>query len=98
SNAKAGRDVGEVCGIGEIGVTTTKDRDQILGLDAASELHMPQGEMTPMGALDDICLLLESGKNVISTAVTPFIYPPSAGPYVVDRLGASRAGGGGGVC
>jgi hypothetical protein len=31
---------------------------------------MPQGEMNPMAALDDICRLLASGKNVVSTAVT----------------------------
>ena len=33
-------------------------------------------------ALDADCRLLTSGKNVISTAVTPFIYPPSAGSAV----------------
>ena len=35
--------------------------------------------MNPMGALDDICLLLASGKNVVSTAVTALIYPASMG-------------------
>jgi hypothetical protein len=83
---KAGRDVGELCGIGSIGVTTTTDVEQVLALEADCVLYMPQGEMNPMGALDDICRLLASGKNVISTAVTPFIYPPSAGSAVVGRL------------
>jgi 2,4-diaminopentanoate dehydrogenase len=50
--------------------------------------------MNPMGALEDICRLLASGKNVISTAVTPFIYPLSAGPVVVERLEAACAEGG----
>ena len=83
---KAGRDVGEICGIGPIGVTATGDRDEILNLDADCVLYMPQGEMNPTGALDDICALLASGKNVVSTAVTAFIYPRSCGPEVVERL------------
>jgi hypothetical protein len=50
--------------------------------------------MDPAGALDDICALLESGKNVVSTAVTALIYPASAGQDVVDRLEAACAAGG----
>src|SRR6202040_4369541 len=70
SDAKAGRDVGDICGIGPIGVTATTDPAEIVGIAADCVLYMPQGEMNPMGALDDICRLLASGKNVVSTAVT----------------------------
>jgi hypothetical protein len=94
SDAKASRDAGEVCGIGPIGVTTTKDRAEILALQADCVLYMPQGEMNPMGALDDICSLLASGKNVVSTAVTALIYPRSMGRKVVDRLEKACAQGG----
>lgn len=86
SDDKAGKDVGEICGIGPIGVTATKDRDDILALDADCVLYMAQGDANPPPALDDICALLASGKNVVSTAVTPLIYPVSMGPEVVDRL------------
>jgi hypothetical protein len=94
SDAKAGRDAGEISGIGAIGVTTTRDPDDILALDADCVLYMAQGEMDPAGALDDICRLLASGKNVISTAATAYIYPRAAGPQVVDRLEAACAEGG----
>ena len=93
SDAKAGRDVGELCGIGEIGLAATKDPDDIVALDADCVLYMPQGEMNPMGALDDICRLLASGKNVVSTAVTALIYPASMGQQVVDKLEAACAEG-----
>lgn len=93
SDAKAGRDVGEICGIGDIGVATTADRDEIVALDADCVLYMPQGEMNPMGAVDDICRLLASGKNVVSTAVTGLIYPLSMGQRVVDKLEAACAQG-----
>ncbi len=91
--AKAGRDIGEICGLGPIGVTATDDRDAILGLDADCVLYMAQGEMNPAGAVDDICALLQSGKNVVSTALTSLIYPRSAGQAVVDRLEAACAAG-----
>lgn len=93
SDDKAGRDAGEVCGIGPIGITTTKDRDEIVALGADCVLYMPQGEMNPIGALDDICTLLASGTNVVSTAVTALIYPRSMGPTVVDRLEKACAEG-----
>ena len=93
SDDKAGRDVGEVCGIGEIGVIATKDIDEIVALDADCVLYMPTGDWNPPAALDDICRLLASGKNVISTAVTAWIYPKAAGDEVVDRLEAACAEG-----
>jgi 2,4-diaminopentanoate dehydrogenase len=93
SAAKADRDVGELCGLGPLGITTTKDPDDIVALDADCVLYMPQGEMNPMGALDDICLLLAAGKNVVSTAVTSLIYPASMGADVVDKLEAACAAG-----
>jgi 2,4-diaminopentanoate dehydrogenase len=63
SDEKAGRDVGEICGVGPIGVRATRDPEAILALDADCVVYTPQGEMNPMGALDDICRLLASGKT-----------------------------------
>ena len=99
SEDKDGRDVGELVGVelgrvGPIGVTATRDKAAILALDADCVIHAPQGEMDPAGTLDDICDLLASGKNVVSTAVTAHIYPKSAGPTVVDRLEAACRDGG----
>ncbi|MGX1811176.1 NAD(P)H-dependent amine dehydrogenase family protein [Nocardia sp. NPDC055321] len=93
SERKTGRDVGDIAGIGPIGVTATRDIDEILALEADCVLYMPQGEMNPVGAVDDICRLLASGKNVISTAVTGLIYPPSLGSEVVERLETACAAG-----
>ncbi|OBI50014.1 dihydrodipicolinate reductase [Mycobacterium kyorinense] len=89
TDTKAGRDVGEICGTGEIGVTATKDPEQIFALDADCVLYMAQGEWNPSAALDDVCRLLASGKNVVSTAVTAWIYPESSGGDVVERLEAA---------
>ena len=47
SEDKAGRDGGELCGIGPIGVTATKDRDEILALEADCVLYMGAGRCEP---------------------------------------------------
>jgi hypothetical protein len=94
SEAKAGRDLGEVCGIAPVGVTTTASQDEILKLDADCVLYAPQGEGNPQGAIDDICRILESGKNVVSTALTSLIYPAAAGPGVAERIEAAARKGG----
>lgn len=94
SEAKAGRDIGEICGIERIGVTATSDVEKILALEADCVLYMAIGEINPHGALDDICMLLESGKNVVSTAVTALIYPEAMGRKVVERLEAACLKGG----
>ncbi len=89
SPSKAGRDVGEICGLGPIGVIATNDKSAIFDLPADCVLYMAQGEGDPEAALDDICRLLASGKNVISTALTVLIYPKAAGPEVHARLDAA---------
>jgi len=94
SESKIGKDIGEICGIGEIGVRATGDINEILALDADCVLYMGAGEFNPHGALDDICQLLSAGKNVVSTAVTALIYPKAMGQEVVDRLEAACAKGG----
>ena len=86
SEDKAGRDVGELCGVAPTGVIATSSSDEVLALEADCVLYAAQGEMDPMRAVEDICRLLESGKNVVSTAVTGLIYPKSLGPAVVARI------------
>jgi hypothetical protein len=93
SDDKAGRDVGEIVGIDPIGVIATKDVDEILALDADCVLYHAQGDWNPPAALDDICRILASGKNVVSTAVTAWIYPASTDGDVVERLEAACAAG-----
>jgi hypothetical protein len=95
SPEKAGRDLGEIAGIAPIGVTATRDKSAIFDLPADCVLYNAEGEGDGAeAAIDDICRLLASGKNVVSTALTVLIYPKAAGPEVVERLEAAcRAGG-----
>ncbi len=79
SPSKAGRDVGDVCGIGPIAVTATNDVAELLALQADCVLY------SPLIADEDVVVrLLGSGKNV----VTPlnWFYPKGLD---VERLEAA---------
>lgn len=83
---KAGRDAGEVCGSGPIGVLTTTARDQLIAKEADAVLYMASAEMNAELCALDILDLLRSGKNVLATP-TPFQNPAAVSP----ELGAALA-------
>jgi hypothetical protein len=83
---KAGQDVGEICGIGPVGVVATDDVAAILSMKADCVVYSP---LLPV--IGDVCALLESGKNV----VTPvgWFYPGTLPTAEVARIdGACNAG------
>lgn len=61
SKAKAGRDVGDIVGTRQLGVTATGSIDEILALDADAVVYAP---LFPN--VDEVAALLRSGKNVVS--------------------------------
>jgi hypothetical protein len=92
--AKQGIDAGEHCGAAHSGIAITTDRDAIIAMQADCVLYMAKGEGKRDQVLDDVCALLESGKNVVSTALTELIYPKACGEEVASRLQeACRKGG-----
>jgi hypothetical protein len=68
SDAKDGVDIGTIIGRPPIGVTATTDTAEILALHADLVLYAPS-----FTDLDDVCALLESGKNV---ATPSFLFHP----------------------
>ncbi|MCW2558359.1 MAG: dihydrodipicolinate reductase [Mycobacterium sp.] len=61
SEAKSGKDIGEIVGLDPIGVTATNDIDAILALDADAVIYAPL-----MPNPDEVAALLKSGKNVVT--------------------------------
>jgi hypothetical protein len=95
SAEKAGRDAGEICGIDLPGVAATSDIDEILALDADCVAYNALGETRdPEKSLSDICRLLASGKNVVSTAVSTHIHPAVLADGTRERLEAACREGG----
>ncbi|CAN5335148.1 hypothetical protein BH09ACT8_BH09ACT8_31850 [soil metagenome] len=61
SEAKNGKDVGEIIGGGPIGVSATNSVEEILAMDADAVIYAPL-----MPNVDEVVALLRSGKNVVS--------------------------------
>ena len=83
SAAKAGRDAGELCGLPPLGIAATNSIDDIIALRPDCVLHMPH-----MMNIDEVCRLLESGANVITTR-TEFQNPDSLDPAIRDKVEAA---------
>ena len=82
---KAGRDVGEICGLAPVGVAATDDRDAVLALEADCVIYSPM-----LADPADVTALLESGKNV----VTPvgWVYPFRSHDVVAVEAACRAAG------
>jgi 4-hydroxy-tetrahydrodipicolinate reductase len=94
SEAKAGRDAGELCGLPPVGVAATNDAESLLALDADMVSYTATADLRPWEAVKDICRILESGKNVVSSSLVQLLHPPKADPAMVERLEeACKAGG-----
>lgn len=83
SDDKAGRDAGELCGAGPVGVTATKDVGEILALEPDCILYMPD-----RADIDVLCRLLESGANVVTTR-GEFHRPAGMEPEIRERIEAA---------
>jgi 4-hydroxy-tetrahydrodipicolinate reductase len=94
SDAKAGRDAGELCGGPPVGVTATQHADALLSLDADCVSYMANSDLRPGQVVEDICRMLAGGKNVVNTSYVPLLYPAAAGDGVLDRLEAVCQEGG----
>ena len=87
SPEKHGRDAGEIAGTGRTGVIATGSLDNIVATDADAVLYMRQGI-----DFDEVCALLESGKNIVTTR-GEFHYPPGMDATLRERVEAAcRAG------
>lgn len=89
SKEKAGRDAGELAGTDPVGVTATTDADEVLALGADCVSYMATGDLRPDEAVADMCRILESGANVVSTSVVPLVFPPSAPDRYTQPLEAA---------
>jgi hypothetical protein len=83
---KAGRDVGELCGIDPLGIEATNDVDALLDLKPECVVYNPMWHDT-----DEVVRILEAGVNIVSTAA--FINGRSLGAGR-DRIADACARGG----
>ena len=89
---KVGRDAGDIARRPEVGVTATRDIEEILALDADVVIHTPRLQLPYERHDEDICRLLRSGKNVITTAGNH--YPRAHGTDRAELFAKACAEGG----
>ena len=82
---KVGVDAGALCGLPDTGVLATGDRDALISADADVVLYMGKVEIDTPGCFADVCDLLASGKNVITTG-SRFIHPRSLDGGLAEGL------------
>jgi 4-hydroxy-tetrahydrodipicolinate reductase len=87
---KVGRDAGELVGLPNAGVQATSDVDALLALEADCCTYLGDG-IGPRApeAVAEMCRFLESGTNVVSTALNQLVYPATAAPELRDPLEAA---------
>jgi 4-hydroxy-tetrahydrodipicolinate reductase len=85
---KVGHDAGELCGMDAVGVLATGSIEDVVAAGADCVLYMPR-----MFDVDDVCLLLESGANVVTTC-GQFHHPPSMDAALRTRVEAACEAGG----
>lgn len=88
SEAKEGRDAGELCGLEPVGIRATRGLDDILAVKPDCVLYMQEGYDA-----DDVCGLLEAGINIVTTR-GEFFNPAKMDPALRERVEqACRRGG-----
>jgi hypothetical protein len=94
SEHKEGRDAGDLCGLPSTGVLATRDVDTALAIDADAVAYFASGDYRYREAADDIARCLRAGRNVVTTSLVPFCYPPAAEPDLREMLDAACRDGG----
>ena len=88
SDAKVGRDAGDLCGEPSTGIAATNDLDEVVALHADCVLYMPQ-----QCNVDEVCTLLASGANIVTTR-GEFHHPASLDANIRTRVEAACTDGG----
>jgi hypothetical protein len=87
SEAKDGKDAGELCGLPATGIKATRSSADLIATEADCVVYMRQGI-----DFDEVCALLASGKNVVTTR-GDFLHPRTMNADLRARIEAACATG-----
>ncbi len=83
---KDGRDLGDLLGLPPTGIVATCDVDRALAVPADAVAYFGPTAMYLQANLENMSKALRAGKNVVSTAMTPFVYPAACNPAILQPL------------
>ena len=84
--AKDGKDVGELLGQAKVGMKATRDVDAALALEADAVAYFGPTAEFAAANIENMSRALRAGKNVVSTSMTPLVYPKACPPAMVEAL------------
>ena len=84
--AKAGCDVGEIVGGDPIGLEATTDVDAALALPADAVAYYGPTAAFAAQNIENMGRALRAGNDVVSTAMTPLVYPKACPPQMREPL------------
>lgn len=84
--AKDGIDAGEIAGIGPIGVTASTDAETVLEREADAVAYFGPTARYARENIDNLCMAMQAGKDVVSTSMTPFVYPKVCPPEMIAGI------------
>jgi 2,4-diaminopentanoate dehydrogenase len=93
---KVGRDAGELCGVGPVGITATDDVEALCALQPDALVHYGPTAAHADDNIRDMSAFLRAGVDVCSTAMTPWVYPAmrlNPPGWIEPITEACRAGG-----
>jgi hypothetical protein len=88
SEAKEGRDAGELCGVPPVGVRATRNIDEIIALKPDCVVAMQEGPN-----VDDVCRFLSAGINIVTSRVD-YLEPERMDPELRRRTEQACSRGG----
>ena len=83
---KVGRDVGELIGEAPIGLVASDDVDAVLALPADAVAYYGPTAAHAAKNIENMGKALRAGKNVVSTAMTPLVYPKACPASMTEAL------------
>ena len=86
SPAKDGVDVGTLCGVAPVGLRASRDARAVLSREAHAVAYFgPTAEFLAEN-LSNLTLCMEMGKDVVSTSLTPLVYPKGCPTAIAGTL------------
>ena len=92
--AKEGRDVGNLAGIGDVGLAASRDVDEVLARPAEAVCYFGPSALHMETNLGHLTKALRAGKNVVETTVGALQNPERAPDVLRDTIDAACRDGG----
>lgn len=83
---KDGVDAGEISGIGPIGVIARTDAASVLAAGADALAYFGPTAAYAAQNIENMSMAMRAGMDVVSTSMTPFVYPKACPPHMIESI------------